>query len=76
MATSSVRYELHREPCSRKQFFLCLLNIVYRHMTECGEGPVNQTTGAFVLARTPTGTGDSTGMPPTAQALIPVPGTL
>ena len=45
-------------------------------MTESGEGPVNQTTGAFALARTPTGTGDSIGTPPTGQALIPVLGTL
>ena len=45
-------------------------------MTESGEGHVNQTTGACALARTPTGTGDSTGMPPTAQALIPALGTL
>ena len=45
-------------------------------MTESGEGLVNQTTGACVWARTPTGTGDSTGTPPMAQAPIPVLGTL
>ena len=45
-------------------------------MTESGEGPVNQTTGAFAWALTPTGTGDSTGTPPTAQAPIHVLGTL
>ena len=45
-------------------------------MTENGEGLANQTTEVFALVRTPTGTGDSTGTPPTAQAPIPVLGTL
>ena len=52
-----------------------ILVLAYRPPTECGEGLESRTTGAFVWVRIQTGTGGSTGTPPTDQARTPVPGT-
>ena len=50
-------------------------HLVPRLPTECGEGLESQTTGAGAWGRTQTGTGVSTGTPPTDQAPTPAPGT-
>ena len=52
-----------------------ILVLAYRPPTECGEGLESQTMEAGVLGQIQTGTGDSTGTPPTDLAPTPAPGT-